>query len=67
MGGPSAPVGARNGAAYGGSGELGKALQRPEFRDLVERVARAYLKRPAVLNEVARAVEPITGSRSPLA
>jgi len=44
-------------AAYGAAGELGKALQRPEFRDLMEKVAKAYLKRPAVLSEIARVIE----------
>ena len=54
-------------AAYGATGELGEALQRPEFRDIVERAARAYLKSPTVLSEMARALESTAGSRSPLA
>ena len=43
--------------AYGATGELGKALARPEFRDVMEKAARAYLKRPAVLSEIARVIE----------
>jgi len=46
--------------SYGATGVLARALARPEFRDVVERAARAYLKRPAVLNEVARTVESVT-------